>query len=210
MVCRIFMKKNHYKTLENSEGANLDQILGEIANNINESIKLQKPNIINTDTKSSGLQESFSKLPNLERPNSTSNWQNCYQPSYLETKKLEEKVISDDYYNTEMENSAVNVMMTNWAAMDRLVASQLNCQSEALNISDPTNCINMNGNDQELQIHQNLRSISSSSSFSNISNKSYSATQNYYNQIDLWSLAQSSSSNLSYSHQLSHVSNSRI
>ncbi|XP_034203801.1 NAC domain-containing protein 43-like [Prunus dulcis] len=166
-------------------------------NNMSTRFKLQS---INTGINNhNGYHERFLKLPSLDSPNSTSS-QDCYQPNIHEEMMGAENNIDEDFQH-QMDSG-----LTNWAALDRFVASQLNGQAETSRqlacFSDPYDC---NDDHHELQLPTTLRSISSSSS-----NKSYHATQDYNNgEINLWSFARQSSS-LSSSDALCHVSNGSI
>ena len=114
--------------------------------------------------------------------------------------------------------------LTNWAALDRLVASQLNGQTEASRqlacFNDPT--IGYCTSDHDLQ----LPAVRSSSSLSSTSTSTQSravvaagaggayigaAAQDYTtSEIDLWNFARSASSLLSSSEALCHVSNTSV
>ncbi|CAB4270338.1 unnamed protein product [Prunus armeniaca] len=231
VVCRIFKKKNLHKIGSGStimstttssmttetrsaqslfdscpEGA-LEQMLQYIGrtckeeenegNNLSTRFNLQP---INTGINNhNGYHERFLKLPSLDSPNSTSS-QDCYQPNIHEEMMAAENNIDEDFQH-QMDSG-----LTNWAALDRFVASQLNGQAETSRqlacFSDPYDC---NDDHHALQLPTTLRSISSSSS-----NKSYHATQDYNNgEINLWSFARQSSS-LSSSDALCHVSNGPI
>ncbi|KAK3194532.1 hypothetical protein Dsin_025842 [Dipteronia sinensis] len=233
VVCRVFKKKNLHKTLDSprsstisgetgtghhmydscNEGA-LEQILQHMststttmickeettANNnyINNHLRFSRP-IMETST---GIHingciynnDPFLKLPSLESPNSTSNnnnnSQNCYKP-----------MIGDS-------------SLTSWAAFDQLVASQLNGQNETSRqlacFNDPTTMAYTTDNDDHLHdFHQLMPTLRSSSSLS--SNRSYHGGSEDYNssEIDLWNFTRSSSS-LSSSDLLCHVSNTSV
>ncbi|KAJ6879686.1 NAC transcription factor [Populus alba x Populus x berolinensis] len=124
--------------------------------------------------------DGFMKLPSLESPNSISS-QNCYQPMI-----------------TDSEGSITNQMscpfvpgLDNWATLDRLLAYQLNGQTETSRQSpciDPTmtNCT-------PTDLHHDLRLPALRSSFPLPSNRSYHGTQDYNNEIDLWNFTTRSS-----------------
>lgn len=153
-----------------------------------------------------GGYSSFLKLPSLESPNSTSSGQNCAYPPSTVTDVGDP---SNMAYPIHMDQSS----LTNWVALDRLVASQLNGQTEASRqlscFNDPTTTttttVYCNDHD-DMQIIPNLRSSSSSS------DKPYHATQqhDYSSEIDLiWSFARPTSS-LSSSDPMCHASGSPI
>ncbi|XP_065864193.1 NAC domain-containing protein 43-like [Euphorbia lathyris] len=123
VICRIFKKKNHYKTLETpfnqemlssyNEGA-LDQILEHMGRvSKEENKRLLTP--INTSTTINGSSyqyDRFLKLPNLDSPNSSIISDGSNQVSPLDP------------------NPTLDSGLANWVALDRLVASQLNGQTE--------------------------------------------------------------------------------
>ncbi|PRQ58591.1 putative transcription factor NAM family [Rosa chinensis] len=136
----------------------------------------------------------FLKLPSLESPNSTSS-QNYYQPIInhedMVIDQNEGTVINQHLSYQQVDDSA---SLTNWAALDRLVASQLNGGHETGSsrqfacLIEPTInafCSSNSTTDHELQLPSTLRSSTSSNS----SSKSYHATHQDYNtnEIDLWS-----------------------
>ncbi|WCJ22502.1 NAC domain-containing protein 43 [Euphorbia peplus] len=128
VICRIFKKKNHYKTLDTpnfnkefmlnsyNEGA-LDQIL-ELdmgRSTKEENRRLLAPINTSINTNGSYHYDRFLKLPNLESPNSSSTSQNHDGPN---------QVSSFD------PNPTFDSGLGNWVAFDRLVASQLNGHTE--------------------------------------------------------------------------------
>ncbi|XWS31983.1 hypothetical protein CRYUN_Cryun23aG0121500 [Craigia yunnanensis] len=219
VVCRIFKKKNHHKILDRPISSSLtvetrnhmfsvcneealEQILEYMGSNCkedseaNDSTRFLRP--IETDI-SNGYRDSFMKLPSLESPNSTSS-QNCYQPIMTDNEGSITNQVSGDP-NLVYHNDAG---ITNWAALDRLVASQLNGQTET---SRQLACFNdhimaycsPSTDHHDLQLPA-LRSSSISS------NRSYHGTQDYNSEIDLWSFTRSSSS----SDPLCHVVNASV
>ncbi|XP_021280279.1 NAC domain-containing protein 43-like [Herrania umbratica] len=223
VVCRIFKKKNHHKTLDSpvsssltaetrnlmfsssNEGA-LEQILEYMGRNCkedseaNNNTRFLRP--IETAI-SSGYPDSFMKLPSLESPNSTSS-QNCYQPMITGNEGSITNQLSGDPNSVYHNDSG----LTNWAALDRLVASQLNGQTETsrqlacFNDHNMAYCSATDHHDLQLPA---LRSSSISSS------RSYHGThQDYNSEIDLWSFTRSSSSSLSSSDPLCHVVNASV
>ncbi|KAH1081084.1 hypothetical protein J1N35_020845 [Gossypium stocksii] len=212
VVCRIFKKKNHHKTVDNpnssslgSESRNhmlsacnegeLEQILEHMRRNCNEegvannSWRLMRP--IETAI-SNSYPDSFMKLPSLESPNSTSS-QNCYQPMMVDNEGSITNQVSGD----------PNSRLTNWAALDRLVASQLNGQTET---SRQLACFNDHSismgysNPSADHHHHDLQSPALRY------NRSYNGAQDYNSEMDLWSLTRSSSS----SDPLCHVVNASV
>ncbi|OMO64209.1 hypothetical protein CCACVL1_21955 [Corchorus capsularis] len=242
VVCRIFKKKNHHKTLDSpissslsaetrnhmlmsnscNEGA-LEHILEYMGrnnckedsepNNIN-STRFLRP--IETAINNNGYPaDSFMKLPSLDSPNSTSS-QNCYQPMMTDNEgncSITNQVSGDpnnSVYNHHHHHNDSSPGLTNWAALDRLVASQLNGQTESsrqLACFSDHSIAYCNPTDQpDLQLPA-IRSSSISS------NRSYHGTQDHYNsEIDLWSFTRSSSSSLSSSvvDPLCHVVNASV
>ncbi|KAK6260490.1 hypothetical protein SCA6_014964 [Theobroma cacao] len=223
VVCRIFKKKNHHKTLDSpisssltaetrnlmfsssNEGA-LEQILEYMGRNCkedseaNNGTRFLRP--IETAI-SSGYPDSFMKLPSLESPNSTSS-QNCYQPMMTGNEGSITNQLSGDPNSVYHNDSG----LTNWAALDRLVASQLNGQTETsrqlacFNDHNMAYCSPTDHHDLQLPA---LRSSSISSG------RSYHGThQDYNSEIDLWSFTRSSSSSLSSSDPLCHVVNASV
>lgn len=248
VVCRIFKKKNHHKTLDSPvssstitaetrnqmfdsscNGGALEQMLQYMggSSSCKEEDEEPKNNArflrpidtgtnmnMNSNMNGSSYHDRFMKLPSLESPNSNSS-QNCYQPMNPEMMSAEnEGSMTNQVSGTNPNNLVYQIdsaALTNWAAFDRLVASQLNGQTEASRqfscFNDPTTmgyC-----NDHDLQF-PTIRSTSSSS------NRSYHPTQDYNNnnnsssEIDLWSFAQSSSSFSSSSDALCHVPNAPV
>ena len=223
VVCRIFKKKNHHKTLDIpisssltaetrnhmfsafNEGA-IEQLLEYMGGNCkedgeaNNSTRFLRP--IET-AMSNGYPESFMKLPSLESPNSTSS-QNCYQPMMTDNEGSTTNQVSGDPNSVYHNDSG----LTNWAALDRLVASQLNGQTETsrqlacFNEQTMSYCSPSTGQ-HDLQLPA-LRSSSISS------NRSYHGTQDYNREIDLWTFTRSSSSSLSLSDTLCNVVNASV
>lgn len=227
VVCRIFKKKNLHKTLDSPmsssftaetrsqmfdscNGGALEQMLQYVGNGKEEEMNEAKSSArtylrpIETGMKN-GYHERFMKLPSLESPNSTSS--QCYYQHNIHP----EMIIENEGSSVTNPNSVYNQMdsaaLTNWAALDRLVASQLNGQTEASRqlacFNDPTNTMPYCSTDHDLQF-STLRSSSSSS------NRSYHPTQDYNSEIDLWSFARSSSSFSSSDDPLCHVSNAPV
>lgn len=221
VVCRIFKKKNYHKTLDspsetrtqmfdsyNGGAAALEQILKYVENTgkeekeaVKRSGRFLRP-IDTAAVKMNGYHDqstTFMKLPSLESPNSTSCQNYNYQPINPDHDMItENEGLAAGY---QMEPSSSAAALTNWAALDRLVACQLNGQVAGF-ATDPTIITMPYCTDHELQF-PTLRSSSSS-------NRSYHPThQDYNSEIDLWSFAQSSSS-FSSSDPLCHVPNAPV
>ncbi|GMN42809.1 hypothetical protein TIFTF001_012008 [Ficus carica] len=272
VVCRIFKKKNHHKTLDspvmssvtvstatrsnnnqlmmfdsgmNEEGA-LEQIFQYAGrrgpnnnckeeennnnnNNNHHNTRILPPfdggstgmsmgmgmsmsmsmNMNGTTVNSDYNNERFLKLPSLESPNSTSS-QNCYQvPLGTDPNNFGFSHRDDHDHQTET--------ITNWATLDRLVASQLNgisTDQASRQLVCFTSTITSNINPDHDRNHDNhhdqmstaLRSSSSSS------NKPYHATQDYRysDEMELWNTFARSSSSLSSSDPICHVSNAQL
>lgn len=247
VVCRIFKKKNHQKTLDSipigsiitaqtrtlmfddssDGGGDLEQVLTDMGNSNKELLDQKEGKRratflrpIDTGKKIGYHERYFMKLPSLESPNSNStdqnhNYQLPISPEINNITDNDDLGIVTNHLQvsaiTEHPNSGYHLVdsaaLTNWAALDRLVASQLNGQviegSRQLScFHDPTNmayCLDTN-----LQF-STLRSSSSS----NRSSYHPSGQDHNNSEIDLWSFAQSSSS-LSSSDSLCHVPNVQV
>ncbi|KAA8520795.1 hypothetical protein F0562_014933 [Nyssa sinensis] len=217
VVCRIFKKKNHHKTLDSpistspmtadtrtqrlmmssSDEGTLEQILymGRTCKeeddeaNIN-SRRFHSP--IDTSTVNNGLMiDRFMKLPSLESPNSISCSQACYQQIHVQMLRD----INGATMMDQLSGDPNAIGLNDWVAVDQLVASHLNGESETSkqlaacfsDHPDPTMAFTA----MATTSHNNNNLGSSSSS----SNWSYQATQlDYNNEFGLWSFGQSSSS----------------
>ncbi|KAJ8748572.1 hypothetical protein K2173_003473 [Erythroxylum novogranatense] len=227
VVCRTFKKKNLHKTLDSplsassitaetrtsqmfssfSEGA-LDQILQHMGRTRKEE---NEADIINNgrflrpiDTASSNsYNDRFMKLPSLESPNSTSSQsQSCYQAMITDN---EDSITNQVGCTNPNPVYPIDSRPTNWAALDRLVASQLNGQSETSRqlacLNDPAMAYYTLPNHHDVQL-PNLRS-----SFSLPSSRSYHGNQDFNSSdVDLWNFATRSSS----PDQICHESNPSI
>ncbi|KAI4328975.1 hypothetical protein L6164_021285 [Bauhinia variegata] len=254
VVCRIFKKKNHLKTLDSplassaathmfdsvDEGA-LEQILQQMGRsckeenegNSNDNGRFAKPRAFDSVAikSNNGYLDRFMKLPSLESPKSTSLENGAgggYQPIIPDMVTVTDNEGSfsthqesggdpnNMLHHHQMESSSSNGL-TNWAALDRLVASQLNGQTEASRqlacFNDPTlgYCTNT---DHDLQPLPTLRSSSFSSIISSSSHTrsaySVAPTLDNSSEIDLWNFARATSSLLSSSEPLCHVSNTSV
>nr|TKS14365.1 no apical meristem family protein [Populus alba] len=124
--------------------------------------------------------DGFMKLPSLESPNSISS-QNCYQPMITDSEGSITNQIS----------CPLDPGLDNWATLDRLLAYQLNGQTETSRQSpciDPTMTYCT-----PTDLHHDLRLPALRSSFPLPSNRSYHGTQDYNNEIDLWNFTTRSS-----------------
>ncbi|KAK8693667.1 hypothetical protein V6N13_071240 [Hibiscus sabdariffa] len=209
VVCRIFKKKNHHKTLDNpassslsSETRNhmfgscnegdLEQILEHMRRNCNEdgpanhSSRFIRP--IETAISNGYHPDSFIKLPSLDSPNSTSS-QNCYQPMVMDNEGSIRNQVSGDPNSVYRKESR----LTNWAALDRLVASQLNGQTETSRqlacFNDTSVAYSNPSTDHQQQHDLQLPGV------------------RYNSEIDLWGFTRSSSSS---SDPLCHVVNASV
>ncbi|KAM1125662.1 hypothetical protein ACFX1Q_040947 [Malus domestica] len=186
-------------------------------NNISTRFNLQPINTgISNTSNHNGFHERFLKLPTLDSPNSTSS-QDCYQPNIHEEMMVTEKnndqvsPFTDNHQNMDYNAHHMDSGLTSWEALDHLVASQLNGQTEASRqlacfSTDPDNTIvyDNDDHDHELQLPSTLRGSLSSS------NKSYHPTHHYNNsEFDLWNFDRRSAS-LSSSDTLCHVSTGPI
>lgn len=264
VVCRIFKKKNHLKTLDSplgsgegrrshshlfdscDEGA-LEQILQQMGRGCKEESSYEgNYNNNNNSNSNSSMNygrlvrpfdnERFMKLPSLESPKSTSmesqhNNNGDKNDGYHPIIPVEMGTDNEGSFATHQHQvsgadpSMVHALevgsggggLTNWAALDRLVASQLNGQTEASRqlacFNDPT--IGYCTTDHDLQL-PTLRSSSTPSSTSAHSRlhappASYiNPTQDFTSEIDLWNFTRSTSSLLASSEPLCHVSNTSV
>jgi hypothetical protein len=269
VVCRIFKKKNHLKTLDSplgsgdgrrnqhlydacDEGA-LEQILQQMGRgckeenyeaNYNNYGRFTRPFDQTSMNNNGGYNnERYMKLPSLESPKSTSmdNNDNNNDHHHNDNNEYHALIQENEGSFTDQHNNMVNNPLeassssmliascggglTNWVALDRLVASQLNGQTEASRqlacFNDPT--MGYCTNDHDLQL-PTLRSSSSSSSLSTHAKTTAAATttatttvssyispsQDYGSEIDLWNFTRSTSSLLTSSEPLCHVSNTSV
>ncbi|XVF80303.1 hypothetical protein PTKIN_Ptkin15bG0060200 [Pterospermum kingtungense] len=223
VICRIFKKKNHHKTLDSpissssliaetrnhmftacKEGA-FEQILEHMGRNCKEDSEANKCKRFLRSIETAmtdGYPDTFVKLPSVESPNSTSS--HCYQPMMRVNDGSMINHVSGDPNSVYHNESGI----TNWAALDRLVASQLNGQTE-------TSRQVAYFNEQMVAycspgtVHYDLQ-LPALRSSSMSSNRSYLGTQDYNSEIDLWNFTRSSSSSLSSSDPLCHVVNASV
>ncbi|XP_039012068.1 NAC domain-containing protein 43-like isoform X2 [Hibiscus syriacus] len=126
VVCRIFKKKNHHKILDNPVSSSFSsETRNHMFGSCNEGDLEQTLEHMRRNC--NGYPDSFMKLPSLESPNSASSL-NCYQPMMMDNKgSITNHVGGGGDPNWVYSNDS---RLTNWAALDRLVASQLNGQTE--------------------------------------------------------------------------------
>ncbi|CAL0307928.1 unnamed protein product [Lupinus luteus] len=261
VVCRIFKKKNHLKTLDNpfassisgegrrshlfdscDDGA-LEQILQQMGTGTCKEENYETKNYNNgryarpfhTGISNNGNYHDnrFMKLPSLESPksinmesqqnntndNNTNNGYHPIIPVDMVTENEGSFITHQDpnmVHHNPLEASSSMVVgsggLTNWAALDRLVASQLNGQTEQGSrqfacFNDPT--MGYCTSDHDLQLptlrsSSNTRASSSAAAF-------ISPAQDYTSEIDLWNFARSTSSLLSSSSEtICHMSNTSM
>lgn len=211
VVCRIFKKKNHIKTLDSpintleahssmldssrdhdehdhhdDQGA-LEQIFQFMGTN-----KLQKNNSNNTTTSTSSHHqiERFMKLPSLDSPNNSSQVATYQIPIH----------IGNDVFSTVKSGTDPNSVFNSesglgdWASLDRFVATHLNGQTTSETMASIFSSSSADHNDHDHE-HLQLPPLRSSSSTSS-ANKIYqpAATLDNYGgtEIDLWSFTRSS------------------
>ncbi|KAK6919905.1 NAC domain [Dillenia turbinata] len=226
VVCRIFKKKNHHQIQDSpirsviptemetllespTDQGSLEQILHQMGRSSKQEIesmnKKNHPRFLKSIDIRSGFHDTFLKLPNLESPNTstTSSQANCYQP------QLPFQMLTPDYEPsvTSIATFSFDMGLNDWATLDRLVVSHLHDQSEAskqlARFNDPSFNFSTPPDHEDLQLQQ-LRSSMSAS------DKSYSPTEDYNNEIhDLWSFTQSSMM-LTSDGPLCPISNARI
>ncbi|XP_027352922.1 NAC domain-containing protein 43-like [Abrus precatorius] len=244
VVCRIFKKKKHLKCLESPLASSIagetgrsnlfdscdDGALEQIFEQMGSDYKEDDYNsgMCSTDGAFSveGYHDKFLKLPSLDSPKSMSkerqqndnNENNNNGYHYQPIIRVE--MVTDNEGSLATHNIIHHPTgcggLTNWATLDRLVASQLNGQSEA---SEQLGCFNdppiitMGYCSGEHDDHLPLPTLSSSSTAHNNA-ATYTTTtvqeQAYPSDVDLWNFARSTSSLLSTSEPLCHVSNTSM
>ncbi|KAL0373869.1 UNVERIFIED_CONTAM: NAC domain-containing protein 43 [Sesamum radiatum] len=199
VVCRVFKKKNHsHKTLDTTPIISSSWSMITTINSCNEGTLEQMLQSIGTPFRRNQFPDAdnnrrFLKLPNLhDSPNVSSRTQNCYQS--LHVQMLGQEIADPGSIN----QSETSIGVQDWAALDRLVASQLNGHNEASKqLSSTFNHDDDSGmspfcfpadDDQLVQLPQQRLSSSS---------RPYgTATHDYQNECDLWSFAKSSNDQL--------------
>ncbi|KAG8663693.1 NAC domain-containing protein 43 [Manihot esculenta] len=229
VVCRIFKKKNHHKSPDRplssspitseartnqmfhsfNEGA-LDQIfqyMGWSCKEENEANSNTARFLSPTDrTINNGYRHDSNrcmKLPSLESPNSSSS-QNVYA-AMMNEGSISDQVISTDPSSVYPLDSG----LTSWTALDRLVAFQLNGQSENSRHLGCFNDPNMGYCIPIEQPHHGLQFPTLRSSFSLSSSRPYQGShQDYTSEVELWNFNTRSPS--STSDPICHVSKSTV
>lgn len=229
VVCRIFKKKNHHKSPDRplssspitseartnqmfhsfNEGA-LDQIfqyMGWSCKEENEANSNTARFLSPTDrTINNGYRHDSNrcmKLPSLESPNSSSS-QNGYA-AMMNEGWISDQVISTDPSSVYPLDSG----LTSWTALDRLVAFQLNGQSENSRHLGCFNDPNMGYCIPIEQPHHGLQFPTLRSSFSLSSSRPYQGShQDYTSEVELWNFNTRSPS--STSDPICHVSKSTV
>lgn len=184
VVCRIFKKKNLHKTLNSSVGEASLSGGGDMARATSSSQMSTDDTIeqflelMGRSCKEELNLDPFMKLPNLESPGSHTVNNNCHVNS------------PDTYHDIHVNNVVDTSFVTSWAALDRLVASQLNGP-----ISYSIATVDESHVEQD---HLALPSINRSGSYH------AGLIQEYTPEMELWN---TTSSLLSSSDSFRHVSN---
>ncbi|XP_030492166.2 NAC domain-containing protein 43-like [Cannabis sativa] len=156
---------------------------------------------INNDTTTSSL---FLKLPSLESPNSSQN--GYHQP--INNNNNNGDIISPNFgfmnNHHQMMLDSNLMIISNWATLDRLVACQLNGQTDQASMDYCTD------NNQNHHHHMQVPPVTTTTVRSSSSTNKPQAE--YNNEIGLWSstFAKSSSSSLLPSDPICHVSNASL
>ncbi|KAG4940099.1 hypothetical protein JHK87_043970 [Glycine soja] len=223
VVCRIFKKKNHLKTLDSplasgegrrshmfdscDEGA-LEQILQQMGRGCKEESSYE------------GNYNSYGRFAM-----GLNNGGGVEMGTDNEGTFTTHQVSGGDPNNNNNNSNIVHPLevgsggggLTNWAALDRLVASQLNGQTDASRqlgcaFNDPTMyCTSVDHHD----LHHQIPTLRSSSTSANTRPSPAPAfinppTQDFTSEIDLWNFTRSTSSLLASSEPLCHVSNTSV
>ncbi|KAK7338131.1 hypothetical protein VNO77_18731 [Canavalia gladiata] len=206
VVCRIFKKKNH---VERPEGPLATSMSGETGKRqLFDSCDEEALKHMGSGNKEGDSfdADKFLKLPSLDSPKSMNKKrQENESVSLTLTQKLDDPMMM----------GAVCGGFTNWATLDRLVASQLNAQNEAsgqlASFSDPNIGYYSGEHDLQLPTFLSSSSVISSSSSTTTTTHISAATyltptlhQDYSSDIDLWNFAPSASPFLSTSEPLCH------
>ncbi|CAN8285997.1 unnamed protein product [Cochlearia groenlandica] len=189
VVCRIFKKKNILKTLNTPlGGASLSGGGGDTASQMfNDDTLEQFLELMGRSCKEELNLDPFMKLPNLESANSqTVNNNNCHVSS------------PNTNHIVHVSNMVDTSFVTSWAALDRLVATQLNGPT-SYSISAVDEC-------HVDRDHLALPSVRSPYSILNRTGSYQTGlTQDYTPEMELWNTTTSSLS--SSSDPFCHVSN---
>ncbi|XP_068634913.1 NAC domain-containing protein 43-like [Aristolochia californica] len=206
VVCRVFKKKNHHKAIDspnnsssitsdmnaqklhssNSDGA-LDQILQYMGRSCKQENEANNGLRFLRQIDTSASNERFMQLPPLESPTTLPSTQSCYTPDVQIMADTDGSITTHGGPGLNPLFQSETGHLSDWATLDRLVASHLNGQAETPKrlacFSDPSLCF---CSDSDLPFPPHLRSSSRSftSSHDNSSN----------NDMDLWTFARSASS----------------
>ncbi|XAR62917.1 hypothetical protein NMG60_11022656 [Bertholletia excelsa] len=220
VVCRIFKKKNHHKSLDSpmisgANGENRTQITGSASDEgtLEQILHYMGGRHCKKEGEATSggflmpINERFMKLPSLESPSSVSS-QPC---NYQQPIQLHQILSPDQEANNNGDPNSVyqpEMCLSDWAALDRLVASQLNGQSET---SKQISCFN----DSPIpfssptptptyhpQLQHQLRSTSSS-----LSNRPFHPAHDDNGEFDLWGFSRPS---MSSPDSLCHLPNTRV
>ncbi|KAL3536651.1 hypothetical protein ACH5RR_000017 [Cinchona calisaya] len=217
VVCRIFKKKNHHKnidspllltsscsivTAESARGGRLrlgsnsdeEGTLEKILEYMGRATCMEETEAIfptaTNGTSSPYICDRYMKLPSLESPKSSATTTDA-PVGQMNMNAVISTTGHHGLYSFTTYQSSETTGLSDWAALDRLVASQLNGQNETT--KQLSSCFG----DQDLQLHQQLhRSLSSSSTFNQVNNTRNG--DNYDNECELWSFARSSADPLSH------------
>ncbi|OAY48941.1 NAC domain-containing protein 43 [Manihot esculenta] len=207
VVCRVFKKKNHHKTLDSplsSNSINMEARTTEMFKPFNEGVVDRLLQYMGTKSEEEKEANNISsrflrptdatinnvyhdrcmKLPSLESPNSSCS-QNCYPPMINEG-SISNQVSSMDPNSVYPLDSG----LTNWAALDRLVASQLNGQTETSRQFGCFNEPNMSYCNPVEQHQPDLQFPTVRPSFSLPYSTTYQGIlQDYNNETELWNFS---------------------
>lgn len=207
VVCRVFKKKNHHKTLDSplsSNSINMEARTTEMFKPFNEGVVDRLLQYMGTKSEEEKEANNISsrflrptdatinnvyhdrcmKLPSLESPNSSCS-QNCYPPMINEG-SISNQVSSMDPNSVYPLDSG----LTNWAALDRLVASQLNGQTETSRQFGCFNDPNVSYCNPVEQHQHDLQFPTVRPSFSLPYSTTYQGIlQDYNNETELWNFS---------------------
>ncbi|KAJ6404424.1 hypothetical protein OIU84_012584 [Salix udensis] len=191
VVCRIFKKKNLNKTLDRALSSSpiaADTRNQTLSSSCNEGSLDQTPHYMGSSCKEENEADNSARY--LWPIDTAINY--VHHDRFMELPSLESP-------------NSTNSGLTNWVALDRLVASQINGQTET---STQSACF---PNDPTItyytptDLHHDLQLPTLHSSFSFPSNRSYYEAQDYNSEMDLWNFSSRSSSD-----PLCHLSNTSV
>ncbi|KAA8525081.1 hypothetical protein F0562_007055 [Nyssa sinensis] len=208
VVCRVFKKKNYHKALESPQSSSTsmvdtrtqmrnlsnDGVLDQILLYMGRSCKQDNETIVNINSENNMqfltpiMSDGFAHLPRLENTSLPSFHNNNSSPFNQES--MDQEMLTEPCSTTDKGNTNMVVEqkdgLSDWVALDRLVASQLNGQVETCKqlscYANDDFCFPI---DHDVQL-SHLRS-----------NRPNQASQFYNSEIDLWSFTGSSSSSSS-------------